>query len=279
VLRIDPTGIFTVIGGTGYEGRPAATAAPHARLPSTACTASAVTPDGTIYVADTWNNRIRKIDPKTGTIDASAGTGKKGYAGDGGPARDAQFGGVYCLAFNADFSKLYVTDLDNRRIRVIDMKSGVVSLVAGKARRVSEGWRRREERAAGRSTRRSCRPQGQRLHPGAIGPCPPRRRFAGKDPHRGRHRQAGQHRRRRRRPHATLNGPKHLCIDQDDNVIIAIPPITSCAIHSQPTARIVRIAGTGKKGDSANGGEPLGVSFNEPHGVHVRQGGTLYIVD
>jgi sugar lactone lactonase YvrE len=71
-----------------------------------------VAPDGTVYIADTWNNRIRRIDPRTGTIHAFAGTGKGGYAGDGGPAIDAQFGGIYCLAFNADFDKLYLADLD-----------------------------------------------------------------------------------------------------------------------------------------------------------------------
>ena len=69
-----------------------------------------VTPDGILYAADTWNNRVRKIDTKTGKITAFAGTTKKASTGDGGPAVQADLGGIYCVAFNADHSKLYLTD-------------------------------------------------------------------------------------------------------------------------------------------------------------------------
>jgi hypothetical protein len=59
----------------------------------------AIGPGGEIYIADTWNNRIRRIEG--GKIFAFAGTGKRGFSGDGGPARDAEFGNVYCVAFEA----------------------------------------------------------------------------------------------------------------------------------------------------------------------------------
>src|SRR5947199_118890 len=51
--------------------------------------------------------------------------------GDGGPAREAKFGGVYCLAIDPRGDKMYVADLDNRRIRAIDLKTMIVSTVAG----------------------------------------------------------------------------------------------------------------------------------------------------
>jgi DNA-binding beta-propeller fold protein YncE len=90
----------------------------------------AVGMDGVIYVADTWNNRVRKIDPKSGIITNFAG-GEKGFGGDGGPAAKAKFGGVYCIAFDPAGKTIYLADLDNRRIRAIDMKTGIVTTIAG----------------------------------------------------------------------------------------------------------------------------------------------------
>ena len=68
---------------------------------------------------------------KSGLITTVAGIGSKGFAGDGGPATQATTGGIYCLAFDAQGKRLYFADLDNRRIRVVDVASGVVSTVAG----------------------------------------------------------------------------------------------------------------------------------------------------
>src|SRR6185369_17546477 len=46
-------------------------------------------PDGALYVCEISSHTIRRIDEKTGTISTVAGSGKKGYAGDGGPAKQA----------------------------------------------------------------------------------------------------------------------------------------------------------------------------------------------
>ena len=78
---------------------------------------------------------------------------------------------------------------------------------------------------------------------------------------------------------ANLNGPKHLCFDLDDNVILADTGNHVIRKYTAADGKIVRLAGTGKKGSSGTGGSPLDVSFNEPHGVHVRPDGTLFIVD
>src|SRR5437762_3226872 len=61
----------------------------------------------------------------------AAGSGEKGFDGGGGPAAKAKFGNVYCLAFDDRKEKLYIADLDNRRIRMIDMKTGIVTTHAG----------------------------------------------------------------------------------------------------------------------------------------------------
>ena len=60
----------------------------------------AVARNGDVFVADTWNNRVRKIDARSGIITTVAGTGRKGFSGDGGPALQADFGGIYCLALD-----------------------------------------------------------------------------------------------------------------------------------------------------------------------------------
>src|SRR5689334_19996598 len=60
----------------------------------------AVTGEGDVYVADTWSNRVRKLGAGSGTIRTIAGTGEPGFAGDGGPAAQARFGGIYCVSLN-----------------------------------------------------------------------------------------------------------------------------------------------------------------------------------
>jgi streptogramin lyase len=56
----------------------------------------AVSPDNQVFLADTWNQQVRLYDPKSGRVQTFAGTGAKGFAGDGGLAAKAQFGGIYC---------------------------------------------------------------------------------------------------------------------------------------------------------------------------------------
>ena len=78
-----------------------------------------------------------------------------------------------------------------------------------------------------------------------------------------------------------LNSPKHLCVDQDDNVIIA-DTSNHRVIKILPRAeeiKVVVLAGTGKKGDSGQGGPALKTPLNEPHGVAVDRAGTIHVVD
>ena len=89
---------------------------------------TAVGPDGSIYVADVEDHRIRKIDPD-GTITTFAGTGVAGSNGDNGLAKDAQLNSPAGLAFDAEGS-LYVSEADGDRIRVIS-PSGYIFTVAG----------------------------------------------------------------------------------------------------------------------------------------------------
>ncbi len=91
---------------------------------------------GNVYVADTDNNRVRRIDP-AGTITTVAGTGAPGYSGDGGPATAAWLFWPHAVAVDAA-SNLYVTDTINQRVRRID-PAGVITTVAGTGERGYSG--------------------------------------------------------------------------------------------------------------------------------------------
>jgi RHS repeat-associated protein len=137
LLRQSPDGIARIIAGRAYDpgysgdGGPAISA----RLSNPA--GVAVGPDGSIYIADQSNNRIRKIDPATGIISTVAGNGTAGYAGDGGPAVDAQLDTPFKVVVDPS-GNLYVSEMYNGVIRKVDA-SGTISTVAGKRRNCIPG--------------------------------------------------------------------------------------------------------------------------------------------
>jgi sugar lactone lactonase YvrE len=77
-------------------------------------------PDGKLYLADTNNHRIRRIDLSNDTIETVVGTGAEGYSGDGGPAIDATLNRPFGIAFDL-FGNLYVSDTFNSRIRKVKL--------------------------------------------------------------------------------------------------------------------------------------------------------------
>lgn len=86
--------------------------------------------DGTaLYMADTFNNRIRMIDLATAEVTTVAGTGEAGYGGDGGPASAAQLNAPSDLVLSHD-NELFIADAQNHVIRKIDA-NGNISTVAG----------------------------------------------------------------------------------------------------------------------------------------------------
>ncbi len=88
----------------------------------------AASPDGSLYLADTGNQRIRRVAPD-GVITTVAGTGVFGFSGDGGPATAAQLFDPQAVAVGSDGS-LYIADYDNHRIRRVG-PDGIISTVAG----------------------------------------------------------------------------------------------------------------------------------------------------
>jgi NHL repeat len=144
IRKVDrATDVISTIAGTGHcadavnpdpcvlnDGGPAAMAGFHFPIGQAASPGGriALGADGSIYVADTENFRVRKIDP-AGTIETFAGTGQWGFAGDGGSARAAQLGRLSDVAVGAD-GQIYIADTDNDCVRVVT-PDGIISTFAG----------------------------------------------------------------------------------------------------------------------------------------------------
>ncbi|MEZ5345668.1 MAG: hypothetical protein R2681_08955 [Pyrinomonadaceae bacterium] len=90
----------------------------------------AVDQDNNVYIAERRANRIRKVDGKTGIITTFAGTGIRGFSGDGGKATEAQISIPELIAFDK-FGNLYIADRGNGRIRKVDGTNGIISTIAG----------------------------------------------------------------------------------------------------------------------------------------------------
>jgi DNA-binding beta-propeller fold protein YncE len=85
---------------------------------------------GNLYIADSSNDRIRKIDSQTKVITTVAGNGTRGFAGDGKKALQAQFFFPHTLTVDAA-GNLYIADAGNHRIRKVDAAAGIITTVAG----------------------------------------------------------------------------------------------------------------------------------------------------
>lgn len=90
----------------------------------------AVGPDGSLYLADVGNNRIRKVDVSSGVISTVAGNGEKNSKGDGGPAVQASLAFPISIAVD-EAGDIYIADRFNHRIRRVDAASGVIRTIAG----------------------------------------------------------------------------------------------------------------------------------------------------
>ena len=225
----------------------------------------AVTYSGVVYISDSWNYCIRRIDGSSGTITTHVGTGKRGFSGDGGPLKKATFSYVMCITMNEKRDKIFIADIQNRRIRVADLKSKRVTTIAGNGKKglPEDGAKAKESPLMdprgvapdskgnvyvlerGGHALRVVRPDGKIYT--VVG--------TGK---KGKKNGPGKK--------ATLGAPKHICVDDQDNVYIADEANDLIRKYDAKTGLVSTILGQGK------------VKLDYPHGVTWEKG-KLYVVD
>jgi uncharacterized protein (TIGR03437 family) len=127
IRKVSPAGTITTAAGTGLAGFSGdGGAALHAQLNTpSGLTADA---DGNVYIADTGNNRIRKLLPD-GTLISIAGNGNASFFGDGGPSNSASLHNPRGI-FSAGGGRIYIADTGNQRIREL-LPNGTIITVAG----------------------------------------------------------------------------------------------------------------------------------------------------
>ena len=127
IRKVDASGVISTVAGNGtggYSGDGGPATSAELSTPS----GVAVDASSNIYIADSSNNCIRKVDA-SGVISTVAGKGTGGYSGDGGPASSAELSSPFGVAVDAS-GNIYIADDKNNRIRKVDA-SGVISTVAG----------------------------------------------------------------------------------------------------------------------------------------------------
>jgi sugar lactone lactonase YvrE len=268
VHRASSDGAFATIAGNGQMGYAGDGQAPiHAVF--NGMHNVAVTRRGDIYIADTWNHCVRKIAADSSTIHTIAGTGKAGFSGDGGPAEKATFDYMMCVSLDAAEEHLYLADINNRRIRVLDLSTGIVDTIAGNGQEgvppdgsVAKDSPLVDPRAVAVDSENRVyvlERTGNALRmvtpDGIISTVAGTGREGNRDG---------------KGDDAELKSPKHLCIDGDDNVLIADEGNDLIRKYNSHDGTLTTVLGN-KRGTPP-------ISLLHPHGVCI-EGGVLYVVD
>lgn len=234
--------------------------------------------DRNLFVDERDAHVVRRIDAKTGVVSTFAGTGVAGFSGDGGSANKAQFRQPHSIAFDQS-GNLLVCDIQNSRIRAVNLKTGIISTYAGTGERgvapdegplegaALNGPRSIDTDTDGnvylalregnavfkieRQTRRLTRiaGTGETGYSGDGGPARA----------------------------AKLNGPKGIAYSPDGSVYIADTESHVVRRIDLKSGTIDTVMGTGMRGDGPDG-DPRRCALARPHGLFLSRG-ALYVSD
>lgn len=222
IRRVDAkTGVMSTYAGTGQKGY-GGDGGPATQALLKEPNALDLDPKGDLYIADVADNRIRKVDHRTGVITTVAGTGKREFAGDGGPAAQASIQGARGVAFDRQ-GVMYICEREGNRIRRVDAHSGIITTVAG---------------------------TGQKGYTGDGGPA----------------------------IQATFNGPKWVHVGPDGQVYV-VDTENHCVRALDPQSKTIRTVAGGHQGADGDDGPPTKAGMDRPHGCWVDARGQLYTAD
>lgn len=280
LAALGPEPLISTVAGTGrvgYDGDHGPAKRARLNMPFDV----ALGPDGNLFIADTFNHCIRRVEQKTGIITTVAGNGAAGYSGDGGPAVNAQLDEPYGIVLRSD-GTLFIADRLNRRVRRVDRLTGLIYTIVGNGTKSSDG----DGGAA--ITAGLVEPNGLALDPterllyiADVGANRVRRldlatgrisMFAGTG--RAKHDGDGG-------PAATASiwGARAVDVGPDGLVYILEREGNSLRVVHPLTRLITTIAGTGAKGYSGDGGPARLATFDGPKELAIDRRGNIWIVD
>lgn len=271
------TGIISTVAGTGsfgFNGDGGAATAAALYNP----TGVTVDGSGNLYVADSYNYRIRKVTVATGIITTVAGSGAGGYSGDGGAATAAAFNLPNSLVVDGS-GNLYIADYYNQRIRKVTAATGVVTTVAGNGNAGFAGD------GAAATSAQLYYPSGVAVDSGGNV------LIADRNNHRVRkvtvatgiittvagNGAAGSAGDGAAATSANLYYPNGVAVDSTGAIFIADQGNNK--IRKVSSGTITTVAGDGTSAFAGDGGSALLASLSQPTGVIVTSAGALFIAD
>jgi DNA-binding beta-propeller fold protein YncE len=218
---------------------------------------------GNLYFVDMRNHVLQRIDKKTGILTTLAGNGQPGFAGDGGPAKDALFRQPHSIAFDRQ-GRLLICDIGNHRVRRYDPRTGTIETYLGNGEK--------QNPADGAPL------GGTPLHgPRAIDISRDGKLYIVLREGNAVYEADPQQNRYRLLVKEGIKGPKGIAIGPDGNLYIADTENHLVQAINPRTNALTRIAGNGQRGDGT-ASDALGIAMNRPHGVFIA-GRRLYIAD
>lgn len=236
-------------------------------------------PDGYLYICDVDNHRVRRV-AKDGTISTYAGSAKKGYSGDGGPATEAALNQPYELAWDKG-GNLYFVEIGNHVVRRVDAKTGLISTVAGTGKAGFGG-------DGGPATKAlMSAPHSLAFDPnGDLLVCDIlNHRLRKIDMKSGTISTLSGTGEKKTSPDgskiegASLNGPRALAFAPDGTLWLALREGNAVLKLDMKAGTLQRIAGTGKSGFTGNGGPALEATLSGPKCVSLDSRGNVYLAD
>lgn len=276
----EPSGTISTVVGTGekgYSGDGGPARAARLNNPFDVTFDSA----GNLFLSDTFNHVVRRVDARTGVITTVAGAGRPGFDGDGGPATEAHMNEPYGIVVDRR-GNLYIADRLNRRVRRVDGKTGTMSTLTGDGSKTGSG-------DAGPAVKAGLNePNGLALNPSEtllyIADVADNRvrsvdlgtgiisTFAGDG--RAQHRGDGGPARQ-----ASIAGARAVDVGSVGTVYLVERQGNRVRAIDPQGEKIITVAGTGAKGYSGDGGPALEATFNGPKEIAADRLGHLFVVD
>ena len=278
VRRVDAaTGVITTIAGTGEpgysgDGGPATEATMYEPY------SLAIASDASVYIVDRLNAVVRKVDPY-GIITTVAGTGEPGYSGDGGPGHEAQMREPNDCFLDGK-GGLLIADIQDQRVRRLDLASGIITTFAGNGEKARGGDGLPATEASILGARAVCMDASGNTYIAeregngvrVVTPDGIMGTIAGANAELGYTGDGGP------AIESTWAGPKGIRCDADGNIIVTDTENHAIRRIDAATRVVTTIAG-GQLGGHGDNGPATDAGMDRPHGAEIAADGSIYVAD